>query len=438
MTRPTDPSAQALIPLPASPPSLVQAETVLTAPMTVFFATAVGVIVMNLTAAQPLTGPVSRTLGLPPELAGLIAMLPQLGYAAGLLLLVPLCDLLENRRLIFRVLICCAAFLGLSAIAPSGWLFLVSVSLAGATSSVIQMLVPMAASMAPEHRRGQAVGNVMSGLMIGILLSRPLASLIDGTLGWRAFFGIEAGADALLAVVLYMQLPQRKPQATARYAELLRSLWTLLRTEPVLRERAILAALALGAFSAFWTSIASLLVESPFSLSMQGIAIFALAGASGAVVTPLAGYLGDRGAERGTQVIAHLLMIAAVLVLGVAGAGWAGFLPKTHPTLALTLLVVGATALDAGVITDQTLGRRAINLIHPPMRGRLNALFVGIFFVGGALGAVCSGAAWAWAGWTGVCAVCLGFTIAVLLLGAVFRAARSGLGFRFPLGRGLG
>ncbi|GLQ99145.1 MFS transporter [Dyella mobilis] len=424
MTRPTDPSAQQLVPSPIQTPLSATPEWVLTTPLTLFFASAVGVIVMNLTAAQPLTGPVSRSLGLPPELAGLVAMLPQLGYAAGLLLLVPLCDLLENRRLIFRVLICCAAFLGLSAIARSGWLFLASVSLAGATSSVIQMLVPMAASMAPEHRRGRAVGNVMSGLMIGILLSRPLASVIDGTLGWRAFFGLEAGADALLAIVLYTRLPTRKPATSARYAELLRSLWTLLRTEPLLRRRSTLAALALGAFSAFWTSIALLLSQPPFSLSMQGVAVFALAGASGAIVTPLAGYLGDRGADHATQLAAHLLMIAAVLVLGVAGAGWGGFSPKAHPELALALLVAGAAALDAGVITDQTLGRRVINLINPPMRGRLNALFVGIFFVGGAIGAVLSGAAWAWAGWTGVCFVCLGFTVAILLLGAIFRRAR--------------
>lgn len=398
----------------------------LTATMTLFFAIAVGVIVMNLSAAQPLTGPVSRALNLPRELAGLIAMLPQLGYAAGLLLLVPLCDLLENRRLIVRTLACCAAFLALSSLARSGWLFLASAFMAGATSSVIQMLVPMAASMAPESRRGRAVGNVMSGLMLGILLSRPLASVIAGLFGWRAFYGIEAAADALLAVVLYLRLPSHVPHATARYDALLRSLWTLLRSEPVLQRRATLAALALGAFSAFWTAIALLLVQPPFSLGMQGIAVFALAGATGAIVTPLAGYLGDRGAGRATQIVSHLVMIAAVLVLAVAGAGWGGFSPAAHPALALGLLVVGAAALDAGVITDQTLGRRAINLLNPSARGRLNALFVGIFFVGGAIGAALSGAAWAWAGWSGVCTVLLGFTAAVFLFGFIDRAARTG------------
>lgn len=425
MNRSLDATVRAPAHGPQPPASATMPGAVLTTPLTLFFAAAVGVIVVILSAAQPLTGPVSLALGLPPEFEGMIAMLPQLGYAAGLLLLVPLCDLVENRRLIFLTLLCCAAFLGIAALARSGWLFLASLALAGATSSVIQMLVPMAASMAPEHRRGRAVGNVMSGLMVGILLSRPLASLIAGSIGWRAFFGIEACADALLALVLYAKLPARRPQAMARYADLLRSLWTLLRTEPVLRRHSALAALELGAFSAFWTSVALLLARAPFWLGMHGIAVFALAGASGAIVTPLAGHLGDRGAEGATRIAAHLLMLAAVLVLGAAGAGWGGFSPAAHPMLALGLLVAGAATLDAGVITDQTLGRRAINLINPPMRGRLNALFVGIFFIGGAIGAALSGAAWAWAGWNGVCAVMLGFVIAAVLFSGLDRYTRA-------------
>jgi len=407
------------VPARPNPPAV---HATLTLPMTLFFAAAVGVIVVNLSAAQPLAGLVSRSLHLRPAFVGAVAMLPQLGYAAGLLLLVPLCDLLENRRLIFRTLLACSAFLALAALARSGALFLAAAFLAGATSSVIQMLVPMAASMAPESRRGRAVGNVMSGLMLGILLSRPLASLIAGSLGWRAFYGIAAGADALLAVVLFLQTPRRVPAVTARYADLLVSLCTLLRTERVLRRSAFLAALALGAFSAFWTAVALLLAQPPFSLGMNGIAAFALAGASGAVVTPLAGRLGDCGAGRAVQYAAHATMLGAVALLGVAGAGWGGFSPAAHPALALSLLVAGAAALDAGVVADQTLGRRAINLLNPAARGRINAIFVGMFFIGGAAGALMAGAAWAAARWSGVCLVALGFTVAVIALGFAFRA----------------
>lgn len=382
----------------------------LTGPLTVFFATAVGVIVMNLFAAQTLTGAISRSLHLAPEFSGLAAMLPQLGYAVGLVLLVPLCDLLENRRLIVRTLACCAGFLAIAMLTESRVLFLAAVFLAGAATSVIQMLVPMAASMAPESHRGRAVGNVMSGLMLGILLSRPAASLIAGSAGWRAFYGLAAVTDALVAIVLYVKLPAHLPAMPKRYPALLYSLWTLLRTEPVLQRNAASAALVMGAFSAFWTAIGLRLVQPPFSFDMNGIALFALAGAAGVIVTPLAGRAGDRGWGRMALLAGHLTMLAALVGIGMAGAGWGGFSASAHPVLAVAILVAGAAALDAGVVTDQTLGRRAINLMDPAARGRLNGLFVGVFFVGGALGAALSGAAWASAGWTGVCVVGCIFT----------------------------
>ncbi|AIV59552.1 MFS transporter [Burkholderia pseudomallei] len=388
----------------------------LTPALTMFFSATVGVIVLNLFAAQPLTGPIAAELRLPASLTGLVAMLPQLGYAAGLVLLVPLVDLLENRRLIVTTLAVCAATLALPAVTRSGAVYLAAVFAAGAASSVIQMLVPMAASMAPDERRGRAVGNVMSGLMLGILLSRPLASLIAGAAGWRAFYGAAAAADIAIAAVLAAKLPLRAPQLSTRYAALLRSLWTLVATERVLQRRALSAALSMAAFSAFWTAIGLRLAAAPFDLGLHGIAMFAFAGATGAIVTPFAGLAGDRGRERDALRGAHVAMLAALAALGVAGAGWGGFDAAAHPALALALLVAGAAALDAGVVADQTLGRRAINLLDPAMRGRLNGLFVGLFFVGGSLGAVLAGAAWAWAGWGAVCAVGLVFAGAAFAL----------------------
>ncbi|MBR7983708.1 MFS transporter, partial [Burkholderia cenocepacia] len=281
---------------PVSP--AVAARPALSTGMTLFFAATVGVIVMDLFAAQPLTGPISADLHLPPGLAGLaglVAMLPQLGYAAGLALLVPLVDLLENRRLIVATLAVCAAALALPAFTQSGTVFLLATLAAGAASSVIQMLVPMAASMAPEAQRGRAVGNVMSGLMLGILLSRPLASLIAGSAGWRAFYLLAALADAAIAVVLALRLPARTPSITASYRALLASMGRLLADEPVLRRHALSAALAMAAFSAFWTAVGLRLAQPPFALDLHGIALFAFAGASGAIVTPLAGRAGDRG-----------------------------------------------------------------------------------------------------------------------------------------------
>lgn len=389
----------------------------LSAGMTLFFAATVGVIVMDLFAAQPLTGPISADLHLPPGLAGLIAMLPQLGYAAGLVLLVPLVDLLENRRLIVATLAACAAALALPAFTRSGTVFLLATLVAGAASSVIQMLVPMAASMAPEAQRGRAVGNVMSGLMLGILLSRPLASLIAGSAGWRGFYLLAALANAAIAVVLALRLPSRTPSITAGYRALLASMGRLLADEPVLRRHALSAALAMAAFSAFWTAVGLRLAQPPFGLDLHGIAWFAFAGASGAIVTPLAGRAGDRGHGPAAQRIAHGTMLVALALLGIAGAGWFGFDAHAHRGLALALLAGGAALLDAGVIVDQTIGRRAINLLNPAARGRLNGLFVGLFFIGGALGAALAGSAWAWGGWSAVCGVGFAFAGAAAVFG---------------------
>ncbi|UEP21620.1 MFS transporter [Burkholderia ambifaria] len=414
---------------PAAGRPALGAPPALSAGMTLFFAATVGVIVMDLFAAQPLTGPISADLRLPPGLTGLIAMLPQLGYAAGLVLLVPLVDLLENRRLIVATLVACAAALALPAFTRSGTVFLLATLAAGAASSVIQMLVPMAASMAPEAQRGRAVGNVMSGLMLGILLSRPLASLIAGTAGWRAFYALAALANAAIAAVLALRLPPRVPSATAGYRALLASMGRLLADEPVLRRHALSAALAMAAFSAFWTAVGLRLAQPPFGLDLHGIALFAFAGASGAIVTPLAGHAGDCGHGPAAQRVAHMTMLAALTVLGIAGAGWFGFDAHTHRNVALALLAAGGALLDAGVIVDQTIGRREINLLNPAARGRLNGLFVGLFFVGGALGAALAGSAWAWGGWSAVCGVGFAFAGAAAAFG-VSAGRRSGVTVR--------
>ncbi|MBY4833641.1 MFS transporter [Burkholderia dolosa] len=412
MNCPADSCRVAVRPAAGAPPAL-------SAGMTLFFAATVGVIVMDLFAAQPLTGAISADLRLPAGLTGLVAMLPQLGYAAGLVLLVPLVDLLENRRVIVATLAVCAAALALPAFTQSGTVFLAATLVAGAASSVIQMLVPMAASMAPEAQRGRAVGNVMSGLMLGILLSRPLASLVAGTAGWRAFYALAAVANAAIAIVLALRLPPRRPAATAGYRALLASMVRLVADEPVLRRHALSAALAMAAFSAFWTAIGLRLAQPPFGLDLHGIALFAFAGASGAIVTPLAGRAGDRGRGRAAQRIAHGTMLAALAVLGIAGAGWFGFDAHTHRGIALALLAGGAALLDAGVIVDQTLGRREINLLNPAARGRLNGLFVGLFFVGGAIGAALAGSAWARGGWSAVCGVGFAFAGAATAFGLV-------------------
>lgn len=381
----------------------------LTRGLTVLFAFAVSIMIVNLTAAQALADPVARSLGLPASLAGLVATLPQLGYALGMLFLVPLADLLENRRLAVATLAICSAMLVLGAVAPNAPVFLLAACVAGATSCAIQVLVPLAASMAHPDRRGSAVGNVMSGVMLGILFSRPLASVIAGHFGWRWFYALLGGLDLALAVVLWRNLPDRRPDFGHNYGALIGSLWSLWKRERVLRRYALSAAFVMAAFAAFWTGVAMLLVQAPFSLGADGMAAFALAGVAGTIVAPLAGKAGDKGHSVVGMRVAHTVLLAGVVFAGIAGAGWFGLDLSVHRHLALGLLVIAAIVIDAGAIGDQTIGRRAINMLAPEARSRLNGLFVGVFFIGGGAGAASAGLAWAIGGWTGVCVACLVF-----------------------------
>ncbi|MFE0753690.1 MFS transporter [Inquilinus sp. NPDC058860] len=394
-----------------------QPEAVLTRPLILLFGTSVGVIVTNLFAPQTLVGLIGPSLGLSAAAAGLVAMATLLGYAAGLFLLVPLADLAENRRLILRMLAAASACAGLAALAPTAATLLPVLMLLGAACSAIQILVPIAAAMAPPEQRGRVIGDVMGGLMVGILLSRPLASAIAGSGGWRGFYLASAAAMALLTLVLAARLPRRQPSAQTRYPALIASLWQLLRQEPVLRARALTASLVMAAFSLFWTAVALRLAQPPFGLGQDGIALFALVGAGGAAVTPLAGRAGDRGWTRPATLASHLAVIGAFAL-----AAWAGAAPRDGMLLPLVTMGLAAVVLDIGVTGDQTLGRRAVNLLRPEARGRLNGLFVGLFFLGGAVGSAAAGAAWAAGGWPLICLIGAGFGAAALVAGRLHRS----------------
>jgi predicted MFS family arabinose efflux permease len=357
-----------------------------------------GVVVTNLFAPQILVGLISQSLTMTTWQAGMISTLTLLGYALGLLLLVPLVDLLENRRLILRTLACAILAALCTALAPTTASLLLATFILGASCAAIQMMVPLVASQIAPHRRGQAIGEVMSGLMIGILLSRPAASLIADGWSWRAYYFTSAALMAVLTVALARYLPTLKPAATIGYGALLRSFPKLLREEPVLCVRTWTAALVMASFTAFWAAVALRLPDAPFRLDAEGIALFALIGVAGAAATSLAGRWGDRGWTRPMLFAAHLMIIGSLAL-----SAWAGLLESR--IAALTVLATGAILLDVGITTDQTLGRRAINLLRPEARGRLNALFVALFFVGGAVGAAAASLAWSYGGWTAVCAV---------------------------------
>ncbi|GMU54815.1 MAG: MFS transporter [Candidatus Xenobia bacterium] len=355
------------------------------------FATAAGLSVGNLYYAQPLLGAISNAFHVTEAHAGLIATVTQLGYAAGLVLLVPLGDLFENRRLLTVLLGGTVLSLLAAAVAPSMlWFVLASLAI-GVTSVVAQVLVPFAASLSPPARRGEVVGQVMSGLLLGILLARALAGLLSDQLGWRAVYLISAALMGLSAVTLRLCLPTRQPGYTGTYGALLRSLVDIYRAQPVLRRRAVYQAAMFGSFSAFWTCLTFLLSAPPFRFSMAQIGAVALVGALGATVAPLAGKLGDRGASHPAT--------GAALALAALGFG------LTLWQTSLVAIVVGACLLDLGVQMCLVLGQQAIYSLDESQRSRLNTLYISIFFLGGAVGSALASQAYGHGGWTWVVAI---------------------------------
>jgi len=377
-----------------------------------------GVVVTNLFVPQILVGLIGRSLAMTAVQAGLVSTLTLLGYALGLVLLVPLVDLVENRRLILRTLGCAILAALATALAPTPSLLLLATFVLGASCAAIQMMVPLVASMVAPERRGQAIGEVMGGLMIGILLSRPAASLIADLSSWRAYYLASAILMTLLAGALGRYLPTLQPAARVGYVGLLRSFPKLLREEPVLRVRAWTASLVMASFTAFWSAVALRLPDAPFTLDAKGIAAFALIGVAGAAATPIAGRWGDKGWARPMFVAAHLCIIGSLAL-----CAWAGVIESR--SAALMVMSLGTILLDVGITADQTLGRRAVNLLRPEARGRINGLFVALFFVGGGVGSAAASLAWSYAGWTAVCAVAAGFGLLGLLTDLLTRTGTS-------------
>ena len=349
------------------------------------FALACGLAVANLYYAQPMLGVIGTTFQVGSGQTGLLVTLTQLGYALGLVLVVPLGDLLENRRLITMVLFATIAALVAAALAPTFALFAAACLCVGVTSVVTQILVPFAAHLAPESSRGRVVGQVMSGLLLGVLLARAVAGLISGWLGWRAVYGLSACMLTVLNLSLGRFLPRRQPAGTQNYGQLLGSLWTIFRSEPVLRRRAAYQTLMFASFSMFWTSVTFLLTDAPFHLSQSSIGLFALVGAVGALSAPLAGRLGDVGRGR--------VVTGGAFVLAVLGFGLTSWQSN------LVALALGAVLLDLAVQTTLVLGQQAIYGLNPEQRSRINTIYIAIFFLGGAAGSALSGVAYAHGGW---------------------------------------
>ena len=378
----------------------------------VLMSAAVGLCVASNYYAQPLLDTIGRDLRLSAASAALVVTVAQVGYALGLVLVLPLGDLMERRRLVCGLTLATACSLALTAVAPDAGLLLAGTALTGLLSVTAQVLVPFAADLATPHRRGQVVGTVMSGLVLGMLLARTASGALAAVGGWRTVYWVAAAAMAVLAATLHRALPQYRGSAGLRYGPLLRSTARLLVDEPVLRARALLGLLAFACFSALWTSLAFLLSGPGYDWSDSEIGLLGLAGAAGAIAAQLAGRLADRGRTTLTT------MVSALLLLG----SWGLLALGAHQLAALIAGIVLLDLAHQGVhISNQSL----IYALRPDARGRITSAYMTCYFVGGAIGSALVGVVHAHAGWNGVCV--LGAALALLLCLA---AAGTTPGFR--------
>jgi predicted MFS family arabinose efflux permease len=366
------------------------------------FAISCGLIVANLYYAQPLIGPISADTGIKPSTAGFIVTLTQLGYAAGLLFLVPLSDLLENKRIIISVLI--IAILGLitASFAKSPYVFFGATVLIGLGSVAAQILVPLAAYLAPAQQRGQIVGNVMSGLLLGIMLARPASSLITGIWNWHTVFIMSAVIMVVVTILLSVLLPKRKPTPKDTYPVIIKSLWQLYKTTPVLRRRSLYQAALFGSFSLFWT-VVPLYLSQHFQFSQTEIALFGFAGVAGAVAAPVAGRLADKGWTKKLTGFAFLLAATAFALTHVL---------QNSGRVSVVIFCIAAILLDMAVSGNLVLGQQAVYALGDEIRGRVNGVFMAVFFLGGAIGSSLGG--WSYAHGEWMAASLIGFSLPLL------------------------
>ncbi len=368
-------------------------------------AAASGMAVANLYYAQPLLRTLAMSFGTSEGIAGLIVTMTQLGYVAGLILIVPLGDLLERRKLITAVSLGTAGALAAAAISPNIGTFLLTCLAIGLTAVVAQVLVPFAAVLAADEHRGSVIGRVMAGLLLGVLLARTVSGVIADAYDWRVVFALASISMVVQSAVLWWMLPQSRGRARLTYPALISSAMQLFREEPLLRRRIVYGSLGFAAFSAFWTSLAFLLSNPPYGYSDSVIGLFGLVGAAGALSASCAGYLHDRGATRLSTGVMLALLMLSFPIMG---------LYRTH----LSAIILGVVLLDIGQQGTHILNQSAIYTLNQEARSRITTAYMTCFFFGGVIGSALSGYVFELAGWSGV-----------MMLGAVF----SGFAFAFWL-----
>ena len=377
-------------------------------------AVASGLAVASVYYAQPLLDAIAHDLGLSPAAVGAVVTWTQVGYGIGLLLLVPLGDLFDRRRLIIGQTACSVLALGVVAAAPSAWVFLAAMAAVGALAVVTQLHVAHASALAPAAQRGRVVGTVTSGIITGILLARAAAGMLSDLWGWRAVYAAAALGNLAVVWALASALPpQLRRNGRMTYAALVGSLFRLWREERVLRERGLLALLVFMAMTVLWTPMVLALRAPPHALTHTEVGLFGLAGVCGALGATRAGPWADRGWAQRTTGVALVLMLVS----------WAmsALLPHT-----LWGLVAGVLVIDFGLQAVHVSNQSLIYRVRPEAQSRLAAAYMVCYSIGCALGSIASTALYDRAGWLGVCALGAGINAAALLVWARTRNSDAG------------
>jgi predicted MFS family arabinose efflux permease len=371
------------------------------------FAVAGGAAVGNLYWSQPLLDVIAADLKTGTGSAGWVVTATQFGYAVGVLLFVPLGDVLNRRVLVPIALLCATGALLASALAPTFTVLLITLFLVGLTTVSGQLLVPLAGDLASDSDRGRVVGTVVSGILMGILVSRTVSGLIAGAAGWRAVYFLAAVLALALAILLFFAIPSLPARASMRYPALIGSVFSIVRRERAVRWTLVLGGTAFAVFTMFWTSLTFLLSAPPFSFSVTVIGLFGLAGLAGAAAAQRAGRLNDRGLGLPIIGAAWALVLIALVIAGLG---------RTSVIAIVVAIILLDVAIQAHAITVQS----RMFQIDPQARSRLNTAFVTNNFIFGAIGSGLASFLWPRGGWTAImiaAAILSGFAFTVWAAG---------------------
>jgi len=373
-------------------------------PLTLWIMTiATGLVVANIYYNQPLLADMANTFGVSDKKAQQISLFTQIGYATGLLFIVPLADMLKRKRLILIDFVLMIISLIASAMAPSVTILMIAGFLVGVSSIIPQLLIPMAAHLAKPHERGKKIGFVMSGLLIGILLSRTLSGFIGEHFGWRSMFYIAAGLMLLIWVMIFLFLPEIEPDYKGNYGKLMKSLIHLVKTQPKLRLAAFRGALCFAGFSAFWTTLVFLLKQPQFNEGSAAAGMFGLVGAFGAVAVGFMGRLSDKMDAYKLSIYTLSLILISFIV----------FYFSSHSIIGL---IIGVILLDMGVQATHISNQSIIFALIPEARNRINTVYMVSYFIGGALGTFFASLVWKNYEWNGVCAIGTALSVIVIIV----------------------